>query len=267
MRAHLGIDGGGTGCRGRLIAGGAVREARGGPANIDADPAGTLSNLRALLTELAPPPGCALHLGLAGIITETPDLRAALDWEGPLSVSDDQVTSLRGALAGDGHLLSVGTGSFAGRVRDGAITLIGGWGLELGDQASGGWLAREALSRACLAQDGIVPQDALTAAVVARFGPVPGRWLALPRGEKSRLAALVPEIVDLPEVAPLLAEGAAYLGRALAALDWQGGPVCLTGGLADVYAPRLSPEVRAALVPARGSALDGAVALAKELLE
>lgn len=266
MRAYLGIDGGGTGCRGRLVTEGTVREARGGPANIDADRSGTLANLRAVLTELAPPPDCALHLGLAGIMTETPDLRAALDWSGPLSVSDDQVTSLRGALRGDGHLLSVGTGSFAGRVRGGAVTLIGGWGLELGDQASGAWLARAAVRRACLAHDRIVPQDALTAAVVARFGPAPAGWLALPRGEKSRLAALVPEIIDLPEAAPLLAEGAAYLEEALAALDWQGGPVCLTGGLAASYAPRLSPEVRAALVPARGTALDGAVALAEELL-
>ena len=47
---------------------------------------------------------------------------------------------------------------------------------------------------------------------------------------------------------------------------WIDLPVVLLGGLADSTAPLLSPDIRALLQAARGSALDGGHILAQQLI-
>ena len=62
--------------------------------------------------------------------------------------------------------------------------------------------------------------------------------------------------------------GADYVNRALEVLHLGGKDVlCLTGGIGPHYAAHLSPAFRARISPPEGSALDGALRLARAALE
>ena len=74
-----------------------------------------------------------------------------------VTVSDDRPTNMAGALGGtDGYVAAIGTGSFLGRQSGAEQRFIGGWGLRLGDEASGAWLGRRVLSRVLDWRDGVV---------------------------------------------------------------------------------------------------------------
>lgn len=53
-----------------------------------------------------------------------------------------------------GALAGVGTGSYVGFLTGGSVRFAGGWGLALGDEASGAWLGREVLRAALMAHEG-----------------------------------------------------------------------------------------------------------------
>jgi glucosamine kinase len=66
-----------------------------------------------------------------------------------------------------GVLLIAGTGSVAfARAPDGRMERCGGWGPNVGDEGSGAWLGRRALSVVTAAHDGREPETALTGAVL-----------------------------------------------------------------------------------------------------
>jgi glucosamine kinase len=68
---------------------------------------------------------------------------------------------------GPGILLIAGTGSVAfGRSPTGVFARCGGWGATCGDEGSGYWLGRRALSAVTAAADGREPDTALTGAVL-----------------------------------------------------------------------------------------------------
>ena len=68
---------------------------------------------------------------------------------------------------GPGILLISGTGSVAfGRGPSGAIARCGGWGPMCGDEGSGAWVGRRALSVVTASADGREPETALTGAVL-----------------------------------------------------------------------------------------------------
>ena len=68
---------------------------------------------------------------------------------------------------GSGIVLLSGTGSIAfGRGPSGARARCGGWGLAFGDEGSGAWIGRRALSVVAAAEDGREPETALTGAIL-----------------------------------------------------------------------------------------------------
>jgi glucosamine kinase len=68
---------------------------------------------------------------------------------------------------GPGVLLIAGTGSVAfGRSPAGATARCGGWGPICGDEGSGAWIGRKALSVVTSAADGREPETALTGAIL-----------------------------------------------------------------------------------------------------
>ncbi|NUO93888.1 MAG: hypothetical protein HOQ17_00630 [Gemmatimonadaceae bacterium] len=68
---------------------------------------------------------------------------------------------------GAGILLISGTGSVAfGRGPSGTIARCGGWGAAIGDEGSGAWVGRRALSVVTAAADGREPETALMGAVL-----------------------------------------------------------------------------------------------------
>jgi len=69
---------------------------------------------------------------------------------------------------GPGILLIAGTGSVAfGRGPGGAFARTGGWGPSFGDEGSGAWIGRKALSVVTAAADGREPPNALTGPILA----------------------------------------------------------------------------------------------------
>ena len=279
----IGVDGGGSSCRAALAAAdGTVLGTATGPA---ANPATSLEGAVATIKETLAVacaeaglgedvlPGARAYLGLAGVINErlARAVADALPFQ-VVEISDDRATNMTGALGdNDGFLAAVGTGSFVGKTSVSRRYYVGGWGLVLGDQASGAWLGRAALSAVLDWRDGLRSGSDLLEALLAEFGDESAIVLfanaAAPDGF-ARFAPMVLDAADDGDVVArvLVAEGARYLERAMEVLGFaEGDPLCLIGGIGPRYADYLGVEFARALVEPKGSALDGALMLAARL--
>ncbi len=279
----VGIDGGGSACRAAVAdRDGRVLGAATGPAanpttDFDAAVASLAATLDAALWQagldrqaLRSARG---HAGLAGVIDDAVAgrVRAALP-VARLRVTDDRPTNMRGALGRrDGAVAAIGTGSFLGRQSGGERRFAGGWGLVLGDEASGAWLGRGILAAALLAEDGLLAPSPLTVALLEDTGGPGGAVIFARDAAPPDFAALAPRVVEAAaqgdaNALALMRDGAEYVRRALTALGFRGGePLCLMGSLGPHYAGYLGPDLTAGLTRPEGSALDGALALAAEM--
>ena len=158
----MAADGGGTRSAVVLVAGEARVEVTGGPANVTTDPEGAVATIAELMARAASEAGLSdlsqarAYLALAGVLSEAHGAELAKRFpHGRVVVSHDRYAAVAGALgATDGAVIGIGTGSFLGRQTGGQITLMGGWGLPLGDEASGAYLGRAGLSAALRAREG-----------------------------------------------------------------------------------------------------------------
>jgi glucosamine kinase len=180
----LGIDAGGTKTVCLLADGdGQVRaSARGPGANLQS--LGELEVEKVLhevmervLAEQTSPPA-AICLGIAGVDrphdnTIIRGIMRRIGHKTPVLVVNDALAALV-AGAGDegpGIVLIAGTGSICyGRNEAGRAARAGGWGYILGDEGSGWWMGRQALSAVMRAGDGRGPATQLTARVLEHFG-------------------------------------------------------------------------------------------------
>lgn len=182
---------------------------------------------------------------------------------------------------GAGILLISGTGSVCfGRSPAGSFARCGGWGPFFGDEGSGAWIGRRALSVVTAAADGREPETALTGAILTATEVDDVRAL-VPWGAAATpasYATLAPAVVSVAEGGDLRANAILSLAteelmlhiRALARqlfVDERTTiPVALAGGMLRPRAPlrkrlehRLKSavpgaQVRAdAVVPARGA--------------
>jgi glucosamine kinase len=279
MDLHLGLDGGGSGCRAAVAdpAGRILGRGEAGPANILSDPEGARANILAACTAALAAAGVtagvtavtAAGMGLAGAnAAGTVDrLRAALPFA-RLRIETDAVAAALGALGPrDGIVAAIGTGSVFAR-RDGAtIRQIGGRGLILGDEGSGAWLGRAALAAALRAEDGHAPLTPFLAGLIADHGDSLGVIAFARSASPADFAALAPRILaaDDPAARALVAAAADEIAAAIDVL--QGGdrlPVVFLGGLGPAFRDRLAG--RWPLAEPLGTALDGALILAREAL-
>ncbi|MFD1343666.1 BadF/BadG/BcrA/BcrD ATPase family protein [Litorisediminicola beolgyonensis] len=276
----IAVDAGGSTSRFVLVTGEGRIEHRGTGANVFTDFDAALevlwdgihalgSRARRKLSEVP------AYLALAGVIDAEVGQRVARAL--PLMrcrVEEDWRASVVGALgSADGAVINIGTGSFLARQEGGRLQALGGHGLILGDEASGAWLGRSYLTRALHAAEGLGPMTPALDGLLAAKGGMSGIVGFASRARPSDFAEIAPQVVTAAQngdavAQALIEEGAAYLDRALGALGWRGHePICLQGGLSEAYAEALSEPVRAALIPPRGSALDGAVTLAERFAE
>jgi glucosamine kinase len=278
----LGVDGGGTSCRVALLWGGKRFEARSGSSNVTSDFQGAIAAISDALQDVALQAHLSLadladipaHLGLAG--ATTPDICSRVIAALPLTqaaVSDDQMTTLVGALAAEnGALVSVGTGSFLASQKAGRQRLLGGHGLALGDEASGAWLGRALLARVLHSLDGLVPRSALTEDVFSAFNQEAGAIsLFAATAAPGHYGHYAPMVVSAAKAGDetaraLMQAGADYILAGLKALNWQQDEaLCLMGSLGPFYLPFLPQSVQGSVRPAKASALDGALTLAAQL--
>jgi len=122
-------------------------------------------------------PAALLVVGAAGTgrATERDELVRALADYGlaeRVEVTTDAAIALESVFhSGPGILLNAGSGSIAyARDADGVVWRVGGLGWQMGDEGSGYWIGRAALSASGKAADGRGPSTALSAALAGAIG-------------------------------------------------------------------------------------------------
>lgn len=296
----LAIDGGRSGCRARLRADGTATQVTGPPVPYlrgDAPDADLDAAIGTTLGDLAGEGVDVVVAGLAGVF-ERPEVaaplaaRLAARTRAPrVVVTGDLVTSYVGALGAGtdtaqlppGVVVAAGTGAVAFAVAaDGGTARADGWGFLLGDEGSGFWIGRCGLAAALAHRDGRGGSAPLREAAEARFGPVatvPG----LVHGADTPTEVVASFARDVARVAEagddtargIWAQAGRHLASSVAAAAGvhrgDAVPASFTGGLFSAGELLLGP-FRAALAelapqltvtPSRGSALDGAEALAR----
>jgi glucosamine kinase len=283
MTLYLGIDGGGSGCRAAVAdaAGRVLGRGEAASANSWTDPEGARANIlaaaRAALAasgEAAGLAGLKAVLGLAGANVGAAAERLADGLPfARAQIESDAVVALKGALGDDdGVVAAIGTGSVYGVQRAGAVRMIGGWGFQLGDQGSGARLGRDLLEAALLAHDRLADPAPLLGDVLAEHGGPMGIVAFGRSAAPADFARLAPRVLDAaaagdPAAAAILASAEAAITGAIDRLMADGPPVplCFLGGLGQVFARRLAPRYPGLIRAPRGTALDGALLLARRL--
>lgn len=278
--AFIAIDGGGTSCRFALRAPGGLITVNRGSANVFSAPLAAMETLNSGLAELAAQAGMdmaelaeiPLYAGLAGVtdvgsanaVSQGLPSRHAL-------VEDDRRAAVVGALGQrSGCLVGIGTGSFLARQLGDSITFIGGYGAELGDEASACWLGKMLLRRSLHVLDGLEPSSDLVDACLDQFQRDAARIVQFTVGaQPAEYGGFAPRVVQAARAGDaaglaLMTAGADYVCRALTALGRRPGEdICAIGGVAAQYNDFLPPEVVADVVAPQGAALDGALELAR----
>lgn len=272
MTLYLGIDGGGTGCRAAVAdsAGRILGLGQSGPANIASDGEAAARNiLEASNTALAAAGGGTIRsagLGLAGAnAAGAPDrLRSVLPFA-RVTIVTDAVTAIKGALGpDDGIVAALGTGSVFASQTGGTIRQIGGRGLALGDEASGAWIGRALLARTLRAVDGFTPFTPLLEAILTQHGSADAIVARSLGARPADFAALAPRVIASadPAAQAIMGQALADAAEAIALLKGDTAlPVTFLGGLGPAFAARLPQFLQR---PARGTALDGALLLARQ---
>ncbi|MDX8519557.1 N-acetylglucosamine kinase [Mesorhizobium dulcispinae] len=284
MKFVLGIDGGGTSCRAALatVDGNVVGRAKSGAANIRTDLTGARANIveaarQAFLAagqdpELIPATPAVLGLAGANVGTYRQQLEAILPFS-KSRVETDAEIALEGAVgSGDGAMAILGTGTAYMARKNGKSRAIGGWGFQVGDQGSGARIGRDLLEQTLLAYDGIRPGSPLTEAMLGVFRNNPEDVVEFTTNAKpGDFGGFAPKVFEHAAKGDLVAnwildKAVADVEASLGALDLaDDAPLCLLGGLAPLYAPRLSARYQALLKAPLDDALGGAVQMAARI--
>jgi glucosamine kinase len=257
----IGVDGGGTKTRiwvaderGQQLgsAEGPASAVRPGEADRSADVIVTTTREALASCEMTHVTPKVLCVGVAGVGRE-PDRQAL--WQALVArdVADEVVVHADAAIAlddafgdGAGILLIAGTGSVAfGRGPTGATSRCGGWGPVCGDEGSGAWIGRRALSIVTASSDEREPPTALVGAILtaAQVNDVDGLvgWAAgSTPADLATLAAVVASVADngdlranslLSMASEELVLHVRTLARQLFGDERASVPVALAGGL------------------------------------
>lgn len=278
----LGVDAGGSHCRGRLsdARGTVLGTGSAGPANTRIG----IDRLRDTLLQVASQAVAAAGLeasafgrtragfGIAGLSRggartalariDLPFLRSTFD-------TDATIANLGAHRGRDGAILIIGTGSIAHASVGGSSFTIGGYGFPISDEGSGAALGLSAMRHALRALDGRTRTTPLSVAVAERFDHDSVEAIAwMDRATPTDYGSFAPLVMDHAEAGDPIArsiveDAALHVERFIETLHERGVPRCaLAGGLA----PRIRPWLRARtverLVEPLGDPLDGALLLA-----
>jgi glucosamine kinase len=241
----IGADGGGTKTLGVLadLEGKEIARCKVGAGNpnvVGLDAATT--NLLDLLAACCAPAGVEMHsigavvFGLAGVGSATvrgrlaEALSAGAEARGwgkvPFALETDARIALEGAFGGEpGVVMIAGTGSILiGKLPDGSVATVGGWGRLLGDEGSGFGIGWEALRAVARDIDNRAEAHLLRSVFAERVGwQTRDAIIASVYQEKFDLATLAPIVLEAAEKGDaaalrILHEGAGHLVDQLAAM-------------------------------------------------
>jgi N-acetylglucosamine kinase len=167
----------------------------------------------------------AICLGIAGVDRgdDARMVRAVMRRISPgsrvLVVNDALIALVAAAGSAPGIVVIAGTGSIAyGRNPAGAAARAGGWGAVMGDEGSGYWIGRHALSAVARAADGRGPRTRLADDILAHFGVADAAGLVhvVHRGAQPGVHAGEEGHARIATLAPIV-ERARHLDDAVAA--------------------------------------------------
>jgi glucosamine kinase len=279
----VGVDGGGTGCRARIVdvEGRVLGTGIAGPAalrlGIDTSLAAVEHACQAALEEAKLPVGALAGadaaIGLAGIgrkgLLEQLIARKH-PYRSVVYVNDATIACIGAHAGADGGIVIVGTGSIGFAVVGGREIRVGGYGFPISDEGSGADLGLHGIRLALRSHDGRGVETNFTREVMARFGSDPFEAVAwMDQAHATDYATFAPLVVrhanDGDAVArAAIRDAAEKIDDLVRQLIERGAPrVALLGGLATPMEPWLAPDVQRRLSPIQGDAVDGALHLAR----
>jgi len=282
----VGIDGGGTRCRALLqdIEGNQLGQGIAGPANVMTNPQqawdsvinATLSAIEnaALPIQLE---NVLLAAGLAGAniaMAKQSFLSINNPFAHSVVISDLHAACLGAHNVKPGALIIVGTGSAATCYDNDVFTDKGGYGFKVGDDASGAWLGLCAIQHVLRAFDGVEPESELKHIICQQLNVSTAHQLVTLTAnyQATDFGAIAPLVIKAFEnqcgaSIAIVNRGVSYLNHLGDALLKQSPslPLCVVGGLAEVYAPLLAPDISSCLVQPHQSAEYGAISFAKRV--
>ncbi|MFZ6844540.1 BadF/BadG/BcrA/BcrD ATPase family protein [Undibacterium sp. RuTC16W] len=294
----IGVDGGGTGTRVRLLARQGVQANSTAADAVSAisavgtaGPSGLMHGAEAAWNSILaatrqaffeaglsmPALGeIAAGCGLAGINNRqwAAEFVSANPGFGLLVIETDAGTTLLGAHQGKaGAIIALGTGS-VGEVMlsDGSRREVGGWGFPSSDEASGAWLGLRAMNHAQHVLDGRSPADVFSAVVIAHCGgdkDAVFRWLA--QANQTRYAQLAPMVIahagSVARASAIMSAAGYEVGKMAMALDPSATlPIALCGGLAESMNDFLPEDLRPRIVKPHADSAAGALILIQNRL-
>ncbi len=281
----LGIDGGGTSCRMRLVdtMGSILGEAQSGSANLYLGEQVVVPQLQHCLNDIL----SQAHLtpdiyqntyavgGIAG--TESPENRTWLeayffDFAKFQCVSDCQISCVGAFDGADGALLISGTGCIGWAVSQGKNYRVGGWGFYVSDKYSGAWVGHQAIQYALDAYDGLC-NSPLCMDILTQFKNSPNtivQWaFSATPADYGKFAPKVIQYAQqndhiathiLQQAGQGIGDMAVHLLKKSGCDKW-----CFKGGLASALTAYLPTDIKQKLWVSRGDALQGAILLAQKL--
>ena len=279
----VGVDGGGTGCRARIVDADdrVLGTGIAGPAalrlGIDTSLAAVEQACHAALEEARLPVQALADadtaIGLAGIgrkgLLEQLIARKH-PYRSVVYVNDATIACIGAHAGADGGIVIVGTGSIGFAVVGGREIRVGGYGFPISDEGSGADLGLHGIRLALRSHDGRGVETNFTREVMARFDSDPFEAVAwMDRAHATDYATFAPLVVrhanDGDSVArAAIRDAAEKIDDLVRQLIERGAPrVALLGGLATPMQPWLAPDVQRRLVPIQGDAVDGALYLAR----
>lgn len=281
---YIGIDGGGTKCRARIVNadGDILGTGLGGPANpfhgLAQAKASILHAVEMALTEANLPNATASSLvagiGLAGV--NLPSLFEEMNkWHHPFKkmylTTDLHIACLGAHQRDEGAVMIAGTGSCGYSYVNGDAVNLGGHGFPHGDKGSGGWAGLQAVKAVLLAHDGVGPRTMLTDMVCRTLG-AEGIMIVekLGAAKAADYARLAPSVVQAArendEVAVgIMQDGADYLS-AIAEKLWETNPgrMSIIGGFSEPITAWMKPSIAECLSAPISQPEFGAIYFAKQ---
>jgi N-acetylglucosamine kinase-like BadF-type ATPase len=300
----IGIDGGGSKTRGRLVSGEVSAQRVIGSTRV-----GVVGFTEAcervvqLLVDLTQDAKIdvsdidAVVVGIAGIWLEEERQRFAhllrviardsgIILQDMIAMSDAEI-ALRGAFGKDaGIMIIAGTGTITlGKDEDGSLIRSGGWGIEIDDEGSGAWIGKQGLSACVKAIDGRGIPTSLLQKIASLY---PQISLKHPR---TIVSAFMDKVFEYHHLTPMVLEEAANGDKACMMIVERAAeclyenivavskkiegnplPVSFLGGLlenntliAAALRRKIDQEAIFKVVDPHGTALDGAIEICYEL--
>ncbi|MFT4574141.1 MAG: glucosamine kinase [Marinomonas primoryensis] len=282
---YIGVDGGGTFCRARLVngEGTVLGEAVAGSGNPRIGIEAAWQNITNACLEACHQGNIdpndyskiTLGLGLAGA-NQPLEQELVIAQSSPFGrryLLTDAHSACLGAFDGqDGALLILGTGSCGVFYQNERFHIVGGWGFPLSDQGSGARIGLSALEHSLAALDGITPTSPMTDSINAEFSLSPEEYVLfqnrqpLPK-EYGAFAIQVFEFALQKDSVALkiIYEQVVWISQYLDCLIAKGAKqIVLAGGVSDVIQAYLPKHYLTYLCESKGDAMAGAILMAKE---